>query len=418
MRDIRPGPRFFIMTVPMALLIGCSGQSISPILQSNNAAATSSRHASFSETVLYKFGTNQPDGLEPLAGLTNVRGTLYGGTTKSTATRNGASFSITPSGAETLLHLFSKKNGAFFVDNLTIGPGTGPDGIALYGVGYIGGTSGNGTIFKTTLAGRVTVLYNFMGGNDGATPWGSLIDVNGTLYGTTQYGGGSANCDGGCGTIFSITPSGTEVVIHSFSGTDGALPRAALIDVNGTLYGTTFYGGASANGTVFSVSTSGAEHVLYSFAGGKDGANPEAALVAVNGLMYGTTLEGGDEKCPLGFSGCGTVFAITPSGTETVAHRFAGGTDGEFPYGALLDVNGEMYGTTIYGGGSSDVGTIFRINRSGHETVIHSFTGGQDGASPNGQLIDIRRTLYGTTQYGGSGCAYQSGCGTIFSLTL
>ena len=115
---------------------------------------------------------------------------------------------------------------------------------------------------------------------DGANPYGGLVNVNGTLYGTTNEGGFS--CD--CGTVFSITPSGTETVLHSFSMGDGSYPTAGLISVNGTLYGTTEYGGGTRNaGTVFSITTSGKEIVLHSFGESSgDGANPYGGLVNVN----------------------------------------------------------------------------------------------------------------------------------------
>jgi uncharacterized repeat protein (TIGR03803 family) len=147
--------------------------------------------------------------------------------------------------------------------------------------------------------------------DDGAHPAASLINVKGTLYGTT-YGGGAKNA----GTVFSITTTGKEKVLHSFSGgrSDGAYPYASLINVNGTLYGTTTKGGSRCGsnlgcGTVFSVTTTGTEKVVHSFRGGTGGADPLASLINVNGTLYGTTYTGGS-SCS--HSGCGTVFALTP----------------------------------------------------------------------------------------------------------
>ena len=136
---------------------------------------------------------------------------------------------------------------------------------------------------------------------------GGLLNVNGVLYGTTEYGGahGQANSDTG-GTVFSIKTSGHEKVLHSFGkGSDGAMPAAGLIDVNGTIYGTTFYGGTQNGGTVFSITTSGTEKVLHNFGKGKDGTEPAAALTNVNGTLYGTTYVGGAH-------GDGTVFSLKP----------------------------------------------------------------------------------------------------------
>ncbi len=271
-------------------------------------------------------------------------------------------------------------------------------------------------MFKVTLSGAETVLYSFAGEPDGFGPDAGLLDVNGTLYGTTIDGGTA-----GGGTVFAITPSGAETVLHSFAGTpDGFGPDAGLINVNGTLYGTTTTGGANCSsnggcGTVFTIATSGAETVLYSFKGGAgDGKYPkEAALLDVNGTLYGTTKSGGTNNR-------GTVFSITTSGEETVVHSFGGSGDGVFPYGGLLDVNGTLYGTTSNGGSVScgvrygDIhgcGTVFETTTSGEESVLHSFGGRRDGKYPYAGLINVDGTLYGTTTAGGA-----KNAGTVFSL--
>ena len=154
-------------------------------------------------------------------------------------------------------------------------------------------------------------------------------------------------------------------MLHSFGpygSEDGVYPTAGLIDVNGTLYGTTGGGGASCSssggcGTVFSVTTSGKETVLYSFAGEPDGEFPVAGLLNVKGTLYGTTADGGARCSP---RGCGTVFAITLSGAETVLHTFRR-IDGEYPAASLIDVNGTLYGTTVYGGADGG-GTVFSLS--------------------------------------------------------
>ena len=243
------------------------------------------------------------------------------------------------------------------------------------------------------------------GGPDGAFPLAGLVNVNGVLYGTTVRGGTSDY-----GTVFSVTTSGKEAVLHSFTykyGRDGSLPSAGLIDVNGTLYGTTEYGGKRSAGTVFSVSTTGEEHVLHSFGRSYDGAYPEAGLIAVKGTLYGTTFGGGVRPQE------GTVFRITTAGKERVLHSFAYAPyDGREPVAGLINVNGSLYGTTVIGG-EYNAGTVFSINTSGTESVLHSFGSGYDGAGPRAGLIDVSGTLYGTTCCGGT----HHHDGTVFALS-
>jgi uncharacterized repeat protein (TIGR03803 family) len=251
-----------------------------------------------------------------------------------------------------------------------------------------------------------TLFYSFKGGSgDGEDPVADLINVNSTLYGTTAGGGAK-----GDGTVFSITRSGTETMLHSFAGGsgDGASPQAGLVEVKGKLYGTTTSGGATGEGTVFVISTGGMETVLYGFAGGSgDGAAPFAGLINVSGKLYGTTSAGGA-------NGEGTVFKITRSGRETVLHSFGKGTDGQEPLAGLLDVKGTLYGTTE-GGGTYGDGTAFSISTGGTEKVLHSFGNGTDGIEPYAGLIDVKGTLYGTTLFGGAGCSYCRG--TVFKIT-
>jgi uncharacterized repeat protein (TIGR03803 family) len=280
--------------------------------------------------------------------------------------------------------------------------------------------SGCGTVYSITPSGTETVLHSFKGAKDGAIPAARLIVLNGTLYGTTSDAFGSAKCPGqGCGTVFSITPLGHETVLHRFAGPpdDGEGPVARLLNVNGTLYGTTVEGGANICncGTVFSITRGGKEKVLYSFRSGTDGAYPRAGLVEVKGTLYGTTLSGGAYSTYYCSSregpGCGTVFTITPSGKEKVLHSFGNGTDGTHPNTALIEVKGTLYGATG-GGGTSGLGTVFSITPSGRETVLHSFSG-PDGQKPTATLLNVNGTLYGTTYQGG---AYSGG--TVFSITL
>jgi uncharacterized repeat protein (TIGR03803 family) len=203
------------------------------------------------------------------------------------------------------------------------------------------------------------VLYSFQGGNDGGQPYGGLIAYTGALYGTTSEGGGSGCSGDGCGTVFEVSTSGDESLLYSFAGypKDGALPEAALLAFNGSLYGTTVLGGSDSDGTVFEISTAGEEQVLCSFyEGGNNGAFPEAGLIAVNGKLFGTTAEGGAYK-----SGEGTIFELNKTDEERVLHNFASGEGGSLPYAGLLDNKGILYGTTE-AGGSNNNGTIFRVS--------------------------------------------------------
>jgi uncharacterized repeat protein (TIGR03803 family) len=216
-------------------------------------------------------------------------------------------------------------------------------GGTLYGTTYLGGANGFGTVFKITKSGTESVLYNFAGprDGDGSQPIAGLTNVGGTLYGTT-YDGGGGYCyyDSGCGTLFSVTTSGTERVLYRFAGgSDGASPEGGLTNMAGTLYGTTSGGGASGGGTVFKVSTSGTYNQLYSFAGGSDGWNPEAGLTKMDGVLYGTTYSGGANNY-------GVIFAVLKQGSEYVLYSFAGGYDGSNPFAGMIDVNGTLYGTT------------------------------------------------------------------------
>ena len=271
---------------------------------------------------------------------------------------------------------------------------------------------------------RETVLHHFHFGTDGAAPYGRLIsDAAGNLYGTTQFRGiYGGQCGAfGCGTVFKIDPSGKETVLHSFRSKDGAWPLSGLIgDAQGNLYGTTELGGDLTGGcgtlgcgVVFKIDRSGHETVLYSFTGGADGSQSAGSLVRdAAGNMYGTTGLGGDLTCNAP-SGCGVVFKIDSSGHETVLHSFQGQpSDGWDPIAGLVrDSAGNFYGTT-YRGGTYGFGTVFKVDTTGKETVLYSFTGGSDGSAPYAGLIrDSSNNLYGTTVGGGQGF------GVVFKLT-
>jgi uncharacterized repeat protein (TIGR03803 family) len=231
---------------------------------------------------------------------------------------------------------------------------------------------------------------------------------------------------------FTFTPTAwaqyTETILHAFSSTgDGTAPTGNLIlDANGNLYGTTFYGGANNWGTVYEISpgSGGSDSILYSFTGKADGLGPGAGLVLdAAGNLYGTTSAGG-------INNNGVVFELSPSSgggwTQTVLYRFQGGTDGSDPASGSLvfDASGSLYGTTDFGGASGQ-GTVFKLSHSSTgwtERVIHSFTGVSDGGLPQGNLIfDAAGNLYGTASIGGTStntiCIHLGGCGTAFRLS-
>jgi uncharacterized repeat protein (TIGR03803 family) len=272
---------------------------------------------------------------------------------------------------------------------------------AYVGFGGGGGSYNAGVVFKVDPGGKETVLYSFTGGADGSSPNGLIRDSKGNLYGTTSYGGAS-----GAGVVFKLDTSGSEAVLYSFTGgNDGAYPNNVIRDLQGNLYGTTTNGGASGAGVVFKIDTSGHETVLYSFTGGNDGAYPNlnVALDLV-GDFYGTTNNGGT-------AGVGVVFKVNLAGRETVLHTFTGGNDGAYPNGVMRDLQGNLYGTTSYGG-ASGAGVVFKVDTSSHETVLYTFTGGNDGGYPDaGVTRDWLGNLYGTTNGGGS-----AGVGVVFKL--
>ena len=299
--------------------------------------------------------------------------------------------------------------------------------LALFAV--VGMSSGTSAQVRTR---QYKVLYSFTGTNDGAGPNANLIfDAEGNLYGTAE-GGGSYTCTGGCGTVFRLTPNadGTWAlsVLHEFnSGEDGAWPLADLVfDVNGSLYGTTGWGGAGGYGVLFQltpdVGGNWTERVLQYFDGGKNGGIPYSGVTfEPAGNLYGTTEAGGDPKCFTGGVGCGVVFKMTPnsdgSWTETVIHNFES-WDGVFPSaGLVFDQEGSLYGTTR---GNPDqnmgYGGVFMLKPNSDGTwtfsTLHLFTGGYDGATPVARLIlDASGNLYGTTSEGG-----RYGHGTAFML--
>ena len=187
----------------------------------------------------------------------------------------GAIFSVTPQGSETLLHRFAGADGA-----QPVGAPIAIDGV-LYGTTYYGGANNVGVAYALDLSGHYTILHSFAGGkHDGAQPYGGLVLLGGTLYGTTAAGGRFDR-----GTVYAMTPSGAERVLHSFHSVDGQTPSSSLTVLGGRLYGTTTLGGTYGLGTIFETQTSGKTTVVHSFGSGKDGSQPLAAPLAVDGTL-------------------------------------------------------------------------------------------------------------------------------------
>jgi uncharacterized repeat protein (TIGR03803 family) len=378
-------------------------------------------------TTLYSFcsQTNCTDGRAPWAGLVQApNGSFYGTTQSDGADGYGTVFEMTPAGTLTTLHSFDATDGAYPLAGLVQAANGN-----FYGTTSQGGPHeySLGTVFEITAGGTLATLHSFCSSltncTDGEIPYGGLVQAtSGSFYGTTYEGGASSACLDGCGTVFEITASGTLTTLHSFDSTDGAYPLAGLVQAaNGNFYGTTSQGGPHeySLGTVFEITTGGTLATLHSFCSSltncTDGEIPYGGLVqATNGNFYGTTYEGGASSACL--DGCGTVFEITASGTLTTLHSFDS-TDGANPVAGLVQAtNGNFYGTT-YGGGassacSSGCGTVFEITASGTLTTLHSFDS-TDGANPVGGLVQATDgNFYGTTEKGGA-----DGHGTVFEIT-
>ncbi|MGH8211800.1 MAG: choice-of-anchor tandem repeat GloVer-containing protein [Rhodanobacteraceae bacterium] len=348
--------------------------------------------AEHNEKVLYTFlggGDGQyPDGKLIWDGAGNIYGATYTNVYK-----------ITPHGRKTVVHVFSDGPGVSGVVR--------DDAGNLYGVTTNGGDDNDGTVFEIAADGKVTTLYSFKGGSDGAYPYSELIrDGQGNLYGTTNRGGTGDN-----GTIFKIAPDGTETVLHRFNGSvDGGNPVAGLVmDGAGNFYGAA-QAGPFGNGNVFRMSPNGDLTVLYNFHG-YDGSDPWGTLIMdPEGNLYGTTLGGGAYRR-------GTVFELSPKGEMTSLHSFGRGTDGRGLQGGLVrGADGSLYGGT-YDGGTFNKGTVFKIKPNGKETVLYSFTGGSDGWSLSGTpLLDSNGIVYGASDLGGFCSTSTNGCGVFFKL--
>jgi uncharacterized repeat protein (TIGR03803 family) len=354
------------------------------------------------ETILFSF--DGPNGAWPMAGVVlDGKGNIFGTTELGGTMGEGNVFKIDPAGNLTVLHSFGRSaDGSYPHGSLLLHTDHN-----LYGTTSQGGAFGVGTVFRIDRKGNETVIYSFGSQpGDGSAPWADLIvDRQGNLFGTTSSGGAF-----GEGTVFELSSTGQETVLYSFGAytQDGTSPFCGLVrDAKGNLYGTTNGGGAYKDGAVFELSANGVEKILHSFAGGKnDGYEPWAGLVRGDkGNLYGTAAGGS--------YGLGIVYKVTRKGEETVFYNF--GTqvkDGQNPYAGLRsDKEGNLYGTTVLGGG---FGNVFMLTPAGQLTQLHDFQlESEDGAFPYGRIfLDKTGNLYGTTLQGGS-----TTNGTVFKVT-
>ncbi len=346
-------PGFCCARILRRALIATSHDALMFSLLSALLAATSQAQT---ETVLYSFGSKSRDGVNPYAGLIfDKKGNLYGTTLKGgggAGDGHGTAFELTSGGVEKILHRFSSKSGKIPAGGLVFNKKGN-----LYGTAGNGGAYGYGTVFELSSKGLVKFLYSFdpPSGGDGGDPLAVLIfDKVGNAYGTTSYGGTHSQ-----GTVFELTSGGAEKVLYSFGSQpgDGDAPFAGLVfDKKGNLYGTTALGGTYGYGVVFELTSGGKEKVLYSFGSQSgDGHYPYAGLVLdKNGNLYGTTIYGGA-------NGFGAVFELTSGGVEKVLYSFQGSPDGYYPTaGLVFDKSGNLYGTTELGGAFGD-GTVFKL---------------------------------------------------------
>lgn len=347
------------------------------------------------------------DGQAPYGNLVLSGGTLYGTAFQAGSYGSGTVFAINTNGSGfTVLHRFSALNnqtnadGAHSYGGLTLSGGT------LYGTTYQGGTYGWGTVFSVGTDGvGFTVLHTFTNGLDGAQPRAGLVLLNDTLYGTT--GGTGTNS---YGTIFSVKTNGTAFTwLHSFStNNEGALSKTGLTLLGNVLYGTSYLYGSNGFGGLFSIKTDGSSFtILHTFALSTDGGESESPLLASGDTLFGTTSAGGS-------NGWGTVFSFDTNNNFNVLYTFTGNVDGGVPSGNLAILGNTLYGTAQQAGSKSGYGTVFSVRTNGAGFVgLHLFIGAVDGLLPWGGVVLSGKTAFGTTAFGGT-----NNGGSVFSLTV
>lgn len=409
-------------------LAACSWQGATPAQSSTQNAVLGSTAVSQGYKLIYTF-PGGAGGADPLAPPTFVHGVAFG-TTSSGGDVSGCNCGTVYANGKVIYDFKGTSSGdGADPTGAFLAVGKELYGVTLQGGQSSACDSGNirgcGTIFTIDTKGNERVIYSFKGGTDGEAPLGTLVSKNGVLYGVTAKGGTNATCsDGlpGCGVVFSLDSSGHEKVIYRFQGgKDGALPSVGLLVVKGQFYGTTATGGGvcpsttSGCGTVFRMTLSGSEKIIHAFKGGKDGQYPNAALILANDSLYGTTGFGGCPRACGPSGGYGTIFKMSLSGSETIIHRFIKENNGgENPEGPLVFLNGQLYGTTPvappdYGG------TIYSATPK-HLTYLYRFSinpGNIQG--PTGLMLKpSTQSLYGTARVGGG----SGNGGGIYSYSL
>lgn len=360
---------------------------------------------SFSDLQGTTLKTNS-DGQAPYGNLVLSGGTLYGTTYSAGTNGSGAVFAIsTNGGGFTVLHSFAPLVNGTNADGAHPYNGLVLSGGVLYGTTFEGGVDGCGTVFALSPTGtNFSVLHVFTNGLDGAQPRAGLVISSNTLYGTT--GGTGTNS---YGTIFSLQTNGAGyAVLHYFStNNEGALTQSGVTLSGGVLYGTTYRYGSNGFGSVYSINAGGSNFtILHNFAFASDGGESAAPLLVSGNTLFGTTSSGGS-------NGWGTVFSLN-STNFSVLHTFAGDTDGGMPLAALTLSGNTLYGTTQQGGTNED-GTIFSVRTNGGGFVLlHTFSG-TDGYSPSGGLVLSGKSAFGTTTFGGTNGANG---GTVYSITV
>jgi uncharacterized repeat protein (TIGR03803 family) len=386
------------------------------ILALTLAACTGALPAEAGIKALHHFGVTAGDGQIPGGPLVNIDGTFYGVTAGGGANNTGTVYSISPSGVESVIYSFGAAGSGDGYD--PVGGLIDVDG-TLYGVTDAGGAGFVGTVFSVTTSGAETTLYSFPNDEGDGSPNGPLLYSGGLLYGTASASGSFNR-----GSVFSLSLDGsTANVVYSFGGYsgDGTLPVEGLVDEDGTLYGTTEHGGSNGYGTVYSLTPDGTETVLYSFGSvAQDGQYPTVGLTDVAGTLYGTTSVGGS-----GGTEYGTVFSITTGGSYQSLYSF--GSDYWRPTGILTNVNGTLYGVTGAGGTGTNFkctsddgcGVVYSVTTAGTATLVGSMDF-RNGAYGGAGLTSYNNLLYGTTFNGGKAIrrVCQPGCGTVFSLRL
>jgi uncharacterized repeat protein (TIGR03803 family) len=391
--------------------------------------------------VLYTFKGGR-DGHLPIGGVVfDKSGSLYGTTAEGgkgcPPVGCGTVFKLIPQSGgrwtKSILHYFNGSDGASPQVSLVFDKSG-----SLYGTTKGGGIRGScagagcGVVFKLTPASggkwKETVLHRFSGGSDGSFSFASvLLDGKGNIYGSTEHGGGSSDD----GTVYELSPTAggdwKEQILHSFNGADGAGPENIIFDKSGNIYSVATYFGEYDSGVAFELSPASGgtwnDTTIYNFQGVPDGALPTSGLTFEGPNLYGTTDVGG--------TGFGTVFELKPDGnggwTEGVIYRPSDRKSGGYPGGPLVfDKAGNAYG---YGGGDGSCtkragacGDLFELmptsGGSWNLRILHTFTGGKDGAWGGHLIPDDRSNYYGIAAGGGNpSCVGFYGCGVVFEIT-